>query len=66
MFLLLVKVMSIERSSSNGTNVNVTFQVLNGSEPVPASDVVQSIQRVNGSLAQAVGYKVLVIIAVTR
>ncbi|KAL9955828.1 hypothetical protein ACROYT_G037213 [Oculina patagonica] len=54
-----VNVVSIERSSSNATNVNVTFQVFNGSKPVLADEIIQSIERVEGSLAQAVGYEVV-------
>ena len=43
---------------SNATNVNVTFQVLNGSEPLLAYPVIQSIERASFTLAQAVGYEV--------
>ena len=56
------KIISIVRSPvSNSTNVNVTFQVLNGSEPLLAYPVVQNIKGSNVTLDRAVGYTVTIV-----
>lgn len=39
--------------------MTVTFQVLNGSEPVLGYSVIQGIDQASYTLAQAVGYQVL-------
>ena len=60
--LFYVQIISIRNSSApNATmsNVNVTFQVLNATEPVPSYHVIQTIEEANITLDQALGYTVL-------
>ena len=45
--------------SPNDTKVNVTFQLLSVSEPVPAYNVIQSMLRADFTLEEVLGYEVL-------
>ena len=54
-----LQIIQIARSpDANSSIVNVTFRVLNGSEPLLAYTVIQGISNDNVTLAEAVKYEV--------